>query len=362
MLVITQNSCDDGAVVGPHVNNAPELDVVNDISVREGQLLQFTVYASDQDGDMLTFLVTNLPEGADFDQDTRTFSWIPKDEGVYRIYCEVSDGQASDSESITITVDPLGTEQLSDAIIIDHRCTNINAIPLQWINEAKSNLRVFYLHTSHGGQITTGMENLQSHYGVPYEFNETGSAGALSYQEQWGDLGSNGTLDWVTTIRSRLNQISDDRNIVIASWCGGVSLSSESEIDIYLNAMNQLELDYPNIVFVYMTGHLDGTGESGNLNKRNNQIRSYCIENSKILFDFADIESYDPDGNYYLDLDANDNCDYERGNWAQEWCAQHPGSDLCWPSSCAHSQALNCNIKGRAFWWMIARIAGWDGL
>jgi len=120
--------------------------------------------------------------------------------------------------------------------------------------------------------------------------------------------------------------------------------------------MNQLEIDYPDVTFIYMTGHLDGTGESGNLHIRNNQIRQYCLANNKILFDFADIESYDPDGNYFLDLNADDNCDYDGGNWAQEWCAEHPNSELCWPCTCAHSQSLNCNLKGRAFWWMMARI------
>jgi len=89
-------------------------------------------------------------------------------------------------------------------------------------------------------------------------------------------------------------------------------------------------------------------------------IREYCRNNNKVLFDFADIERYDPEGNDYLDLDANDNCDYTGGNWAQQWCAANPGSDLCADCSCAHSQALNCNLKARAFWWMMARLAGWQ--
>ncbi|MDD5088849.1 MAG: hypothetical protein PHI18_08640, partial [bacterium] len=67
---------------------------------------------------------------------------------------------------------------------------------------------------------------------------------------------------------------------------------------------------------------------------------------------------------YFLDLGADDNCDYSGGNWAQEWCAEHPGDPLCEYCSCAHSQSLNCNRKGRAFWYMLARLEGWpsDGL
>ena len=64
-------------------------------------------------------------------------------------------------------------------------------------------------------------------------------------------------------------------NVVIWSWCGGVSDNTEEGINIYLNAMNQLEEDYPDVKFVYMTGHLDGTGEEGNLHIRNEQIRKF---------------------------------------------------------------------------------------
>ena len=38
--------------------------------------------------------------------------------------------------------------------------------------------------------------------------------------------------------------------------------------------MAQLEQQYPQVKYVYMTGHLDGTGSGGNLNQRNEQIRA----------------------------------------------------------------------------------------
>nr|NQU90582.1 right-handed parallel beta-helix repeat-containing protein [Bacteroidota bacterium] len=249
-------------------------------------------------------------------------------------------------------------------IIANHETTHLEEIPPEWIDQAKSDFRIWYGHTSHGSQITTGIQNLESHYGEPYTFNSSGSGGALSYQELDGyDLGQNGDLTWYNLTVNKLNNPSNDRNVVIWSWCGGVSGNTPGGIDIYLNAMNQLEQDYPDVQFVYMTGHLDIWSWS-NLKARNQQIRDYCTENNKILFDFADIESYNPDGTYFEY--ATDNCDYYEGpgwgylgNWANEWCTANPGSDLCWSCSCAHSQSLNCNLKGRAFWWMLARMAGW---
>ena len=73
-----------------------------------------------------------------------------------------------------------------------------------------------------------------------------------------------------------------------------------------------------------------------------------------MLFDFADIESWDPDGIHYPDTD--DSCP-----WCQPWCDANPGACPDPPISCTHSHSLVCDLKGRAFWWMAARLAGWEG-
>lgn len=247
-----------------------------------------------------------------------------------------------------------------ETIIIDHTCTDISHIPESWINEARADFRISYGHTSHGSQIVTGMDILKNADDSLYDYNHDGSGGALSFHdyEPSGDLGNPDRTTWERRTRDLLDSPGNDRNLIMWSWCGQVSSATEYDINTYLTLMNQLEIDYPDVTFVYMTGHLDGTGESGNLNVRNNQIRDYCAVNDKILFDFADIESYDPSGSYFLDRGADDACDYDGGNWADEWCAAHPGE--CESCDCAHSRCLNCQLKGKAFWWMMARLAGWN--
>ena len=143
------------------------------------------------------------------------------------------------------------------------------------------------------------------------------------------------------------------------SWCGQVSTASAADIVTYLTLTDQLEQDYPDVKFVYMTGHLDGTGVNGNLHQRNEQIRAYCRTNNKILYDFADIESFDPDGVNFLLLNANDGCNYAGGNWAIEWQTEHPTE--WYNCTAAHTQPLNANLKAYAAWWLWARLAGWTG-
>lgn len=71
-----------------------------------GKLLAFTISATDPDGGWLDYSVSNLPEGSVFDSETLTFSWTPRYDqaGVYSVHFEVTDGEFTDSEDITITV------------------------------------------------------------------------------------------------------------------------------------------------------------------------------------------------------------------------------------------------------------------
>ncbi len=252
--------------------------------------------------------------------------------------------------------------------ITDHECIDLSAIPDQWTEKAKETLHIAYGHTSHGSQITTGMTGLAGFKGDKYAWNNGGADGALDLHDyaMSGDLGNPDFTNWEQETRTYL-AANTDVNVIIWSWCGQVSSATEENINTYLGLMTGLEENFPDVTFVYMTGHLDGTGPAGNLHIRNEQIRDYCRINEKFLYDFADIESYDPDGNHYLDKNANDGCYYDSdndgspdANWAIDWQDSHAEGVDWYSCSSAHSQPLNANMKAYAAWHLWARIAGWN--
>ncbi len=330
--------------------------------------------------------------------------------------------------------------------VINHTNTDISAIPISAINDAKNDLHIAYGHTSHGGQLISGMVNID-YLGATYLLDAFmnnngvyllryggGSDGVNTYldirsnfiqQSDWANvfnpnrdvlvgassLGEYGDTAWLESTRNYINDVNfdtnpnNDINVIMWSWCRGIIINDTSGIETYLASMEKLEMEYPAVKFVYMTGHLyDAKGIDFSeewdaslyeqTNSFNELIRQYCITNNKILYDFADIESYDPDGNYYGDLFSTDACNYDANNdsetsqtgdpaqptngdlnWAEEWAQVNQGmaniNDAsnnylnggrwygCNPE---HTHAVNGNQKSYAAWFLFARLAGWDGV
>lgn len=264
----------------------------------------------------------------------------------------------------------------TEPIIIDHRCTDFSQIPSAWIDRAVAALHIVYTHTSHGSQLTTGMQGLARFKGDPrLDFATGGTGGKLDLDDDgcapYGayDLGNPNRTAWAAATRAYLAD-HPQTNVVVWSWCGEVNEATQEDIDIYLSLMEGLERDFPGVVFVYMTGHVI-EGARGNNHLRNEQIRAFCRERGKVLYDFADIECYDPDGNYFGDRWCTDGCLYDANgdgnpwndgaNWAVEWQNAHVQGVDWYDCPSAHSEPLNANQKAYAAWWLWARLAGWDG-
>ncbi len=240
------------------------------------------------------------------------------------------------------------------ALIVNHEAANqFSVIPAGGFADVRDFFgtewpgKIFMGTRSHGSQIGYGLELLESldpvNHRPPYVKMQTGLAGQ-----------SEGDVFWTDATRQHL-QANPDTKVVIWAMCSLITgILSEEEINQYLFDLNQLESEYPDVFFVYWTDIIDEDGALSPAEQRNEMIRSYCRDNDKILYDFADITARNPEGTYYPGTDEG-GC-----TWCQDWCIDH-GYDFCSScDGCPHSVCFDCFRKAQAFWWLLTQIAVWD--
>lgn len=243
-------------------------------------------------------------------------------------------------------------------------------IPESAINSAKNKLHIAYFHSSHGSRIIDGMSGLKNYKAgddTLYDFTTDGTpvAGKLDIYDEYeggNDLSvkevveGNGFTQWYNeTVAFLAESGNSDINVLMWSWCDPSGHNHQK----YIEDMEQLITDYPDITFVFMTGHPNGDGESESANSAyqgHKLIRKHCEENNRFLIDYWDIETHGMDGTYYPG--ANDNGVENATTFYKDWQTSHPGEFF--ENSCAHTdedQELTCNRKAYAAWWIWARIA-----
>jgi hypothetical protein len=254
-------------------------------------------------------------------------------------------------------------------LFIDHTAVrDFDAIPPDWLDRARQ-LTLHYAHTSHGSQIISGILALETalpSYRVAVRANGSEGLPAAATPVALRIYVGNPPNTYITPDRywksasgmtaTRSVARTGQYNFSMWAWCGEQSKNKTATINTYLGNLNQLESEYPEMRFLYQTGHTDGSDTPevpGTLKYNNALVRQYARIHHKIVFDFADIESWDPAGNYYAT--AADDC-----GWCSTWCTKHP-ADCQNLGRCAHSHPYNCKLKARAFWYMMARLAGWNG-
>ncbi|SFM85372.1 putative Ig domain-containing protein [Methanolobus profundi] len=101
-----------------NTNSAPVLEEIPDVTISELGTVVIELNATDIDDESLTYTASPLPDGSDLGYTTGVFTWTPgyDQSGIYEIEFTVSDGQASTSDNITITVQDVNAPPILSSI------------------------------------------------------------------------------------------------------------------------------------------------------------------------------------------------------------------------------------------------------
>jgi hypothetical protein len=279
--------------------------------------------------------------------------------------------------SATITTFNKYHNTVQESIIADHTIVADYAnIPQGYIDEVKK-MFLSYAGESHSEGIRIGLnalETSEAKYAVSTIESGTPEAYTTSNlrcnRTTWGDLNvatgwvhDCGEEDWYTSapaiaqVKTGISYCNSHSLTMSAFGFGWCWDPAETDMTTYLSAT----LDYINYcttnsiatkVF-FTTGPVDdvnASGETGYLKSLAYEaIRSYvALDGTRILFDYADILCY------------NDNGTTNSATWSGHTYPIITTTNLG-DATQAHIGSAGCLRLAKAIWWMLARIAGWDG-
>lgn len=265
-------------------------------------------------------------------------------------------------------------------------------IPAEYINKARNELHVAYQHTSHGTHVSYGLFGLQDYksgdnflFGIT---NRDAQNGKLDFNDNvlgFPDLSQSNESGFIQATRNYLDDPDNaEINVIMWSWC---SITGHDVAGNYLPGMEYLIEEYGiggskigtgagkrenPVTFIFMTGHAEGNNVGDGRPKNQAQlITDYCNLYHQFCLDYYSIDTHDMDGNYWEDTDDNGGSTEYGGNFYQDFQDAHdvgngyylnrnsPGGE----AECGNhnDQHITANRKAYAMWYILARIAGWNG-
>jgi len=276
----------------------------------------------------------------------------------------------------------------------------LRKIPQEFIDKARRELVIAYQHTSHGTHVSRGIFGLQDYkMGDTLLFGVSSDPAADSLEfrdyalEDYAPPGVT-AIDlsveedaFIQTSRNYLDAPENATvNVIMWSWC---NIDGHDAADNYLPGMDSLISEYgPGgtkigtgeglrelpVTFIFMTAHANVDANVGNPTRPMEQadtITSHCDSIEQYCLDYYSIDTHDMDDMYWEDAGDDGNSSSYGGNFYHDWQDSHilgedyfenkmtPGGYVVYGEHT--TQHITANRKGYAMWWILARIAGWDG-
>ena len=165
--------------------------------------------------------------------------------------------------------------------MVNHTTLNVDKISDEAINEAQS-VMMSLDHASVGVNIKNGMEDLKVIDAKLYDYPNW----------DWHNRGNPGWKEKVDQFVSWVADNITDYDVFQMKFC---YIDTAAQWSYYRDAMLELEVTYPDKIFVWWTMPITTTGND-NRDAFNSQVRNFCAANGKPLYDIADIESHNPSG------------------------------------------------------------------
>ena len=205
----------------------------------------------------------------------------------------------------------LATAGGAGAATIGHDAlAGVPALP-QATFDAIGGQRWLFTHASVGGNILDGMAALHGENASRYRLT-TQAAGDWSHVYPAPSVTTPGTIydgargnpGWAQKFAMFDDAVRDlgwRAPLIDAAMDKLCYIDPDADVSVYLASMTALEADFPATRFVYVTMPLQsGSGADGSnvlATTYNRAVRQHCAGAGRLLFDLADIECHDPDGN-----------------------------------------------------------------